>query len=174
MKPHPLPHPLTSSKYVPISIVETLVRFQGGTPASVATGYRRPKRVNPVWKGSLSATKVTPRIRPETTPPSSPLHLTCSQLTSLTNTSPLSPNTLNSSRLNLEDTLNKAPPPSVVRSPGQEVYKQEGTIVRARKQPRCQRIPLVAMTTEGRIGGYNRDEVSYDILYLLNSLIVIN
>lgn len=112
-----------------------------------------------MWKGDLTTTFSTP----QTTPPSSPLNLTFSQLTSLTSTSPLSPNTLNSSRLNIIDDssiLNKAPP-SIGSSLNQEIHRQEGTILRARVNPCCQRIPLVAMAiNENRVGGYSRDEVN--------------
>ncbi|XP_019862481.1 PREDICTED: breast cancer type 2 susceptibility protein homolog [Amphimedon queenslandica] len=133
------------------------IKFQKETPNSMSSKYRRPKRINPVWEGDLSSD--LKRSQPTTPPPSSPL--TPSQLSSFTNLSPLSPGTLNSSRLNINDSLCNAPPPPVLpRSPGQVVQGQEGTITRARGRPGCQRIPLIAMAMEnGRLGGYSEEEL---------------
>ena len=157
-RPHPLPHPLTSSILFTMYFEYSCFRFQKETPNSMSSKYRRPKRINPVWEGDLSGD--LKRSQPTTPPPSSPL--TPSQLSSFTNLSPLSPGTLNSSRLNINDSLFNAPPPPVLpRSPGQVIQGQEGTITRARGRPGCQRILLVAMVKEnGRLGGYSEEEVS--------------
>lgn len=122
----------------------------------VVTGYHRPKSFTPVWKGSLRKQDHTPKERHDSSPPISPLHLTLSQLDDF-NDPTLSQDTLNSSRLTHTITeKEELPPPLIIRTPGKEVHRQEGTILRAREQACCQRVPLVAM---GKPGVYSKDEV---------------
>lgn len=126
------------------------------TPTTVATGYHRSKSLTPTWKGTLLKQDHITKEKHETSPPISPLHFTLSQLDDFTDPT-LSQDTLNSSRLTHTITeRGEVPPPLIVRTPGKEVHRQEGTILRAREQPCCQRVPLVAM---GKPGTYSREEV---------------
>jgi hypothetical protein len=110
---------------------------------------------NPVWKGDMSVvgdTSADPLVL------LSPLDLTTSQLHSFIQSSPLSPDTLDSSRSShLTTPVNVPPPPP---RPSGRVERQGGTIVSSRERPNCHRVPLVSVATDcGRVGGYSREEL---------------